>query len=201
MAGELSSILKDIVGRAAKAPANANSGEIARMRRRYEHCTQAKVVLVDVSSSMADLIGLGDTPKIEHCRIALKDLLTSHPDMIVIAFGSIVKRLKSPDELATRFNLWGGTDLAAAIEEAILLKPSRTIIISDGMPTGHRANDICTDACDRLTGRIDCVYCGPDNHPAVEFLQSLARKGGGAQMTFDGCLELSPMIRGLLGPA
>lgn len=195
MAGELSNILNDIVKRAAEIPVG-KSDEIARLRQRFAGASKVKVALVDVSGSMGDLIGLGDVPKIEHCRIALTDLLVSHPDMKIIAFGSIVQTLKSPADLPTKFNLWGGTNLAGAIEEAILLKPARTIIISDGVPDNERS---AIDACQRITGQIDCVYCGPDQHPAVQFLASLAKLGGGTQMTFDGCLELGTMMHRLLG--
>ena len=194
MAGDLTNILRDIVSKAASAP-TSNTGDVARMRKRFEGASQKKVVLVDLSGSMASYIGSAGIAKIEHCRIALTDLLTSHPDLIIIGFGSIVKRMKSAKDLPDAAHLWGGTDLTAAIEEAQTLKPARTIIISDGCPDNEES---ASDAVDNLTGRVDCVYCGPDGHPAVAYLQSLARKGGGAQMTFDGCLELSPMIRGLL---
>lgn len=195
MAGDLTNILRDIVSKAANA-SNGSTGDVARMRKRFEGASQKKVALVDVSSSMSSLIGSSDIPKIEHCRIALTDLMTSHPDLIIIAFGSMVRRLKNLKELPDANHLWGGTDLTCAIEEAQQLKPARTIIISDGCPDNEQT---ASDAAENLTGRIDCVYCGPDGHPAVAYLQSLARKGGGRQMTFDGCLELSPMIRGLLG--
>ena len=195
MAAELSLALRDIVGRAAKIPVG-NSGEVARLRKRYEGCSDNVVVLVDCSSSMADTIGSLDVRKIEHCRIALKDLLQSHPGATIIAFGSYAKTLRTVDELPDWFSLMGSTNLVAGIQEAAKLKPRRTIIISDGMPdAGGRGVE---EALDAMTGQVDCVYCGPDGHPAISYLHGLARRTGGQQMTFDGCAELSPMIRGLL---
>ncbi len=108
----------------------------------------------------------------------------------------MVKKLKSIKDLPDENHLWGGTDLAGAIEEAAEMKPGRTIIISDGCPDNEQ---MATEAVENLSGRVDTVYCGPDGHPAVAYLQSLSRRGGGVHMTFDGCRELSPMIRGLLG--
>ncbi len=190
---ELSNVLRDIVSRAAKKPTGSES-EIARLRKRHQNATGVKVALVDLSGSMASSIGSLGVKKIEHLRIAMKDLLTAHPDMIILGFGSYTKRINSVGALNEN-NLMGGTNLTAAIEEAALLRPSRTVIISDGLPDNEST---AYDAIDNLTGQVDCVYCGPDGHPAVAYLASLSRRGGGNQMTFDGCRQLSPMIRGLL---
>jgi uncharacterized protein with von Willebrand factor type A (vWA) domain len=172
-----------------------DSGEVARLRKRYENASHVEVVLVDCSHSMADEIGSLDIRKIEHARIALKDLIEFRPKTIIIAFGSYAKTLRGPEDIPDWFHLMGSTNLTAALEEAAKLKPRRTVIISDGLPDNA---DTPAEMVEQMTGRIDCVYCGPDGHPAVAYLQSLARKGGGEQMTFDGCKELSPMIRGLL---
>jgi hypothetical protein len=197
MAGELTSILRNIVSKAAAAPSSGEaSSEIERLRGRYKNCTEATVVLADCSHSMASLIGSSDRRKIEHVRIALTDLLEAHPKAVIIVFGSWVKKLRGIEDLPDESGLMGGTNLGAAIEEAAKLRPRRTIIISDGL--ADNCQD-CLEQVDHLTGRVDCVYCGPDGDTdAVGFLQSLSRKGGGSQMTFDGCRELSPMIRGLL---
>lgn len=192
MPNELSSILRDIVSKAAKAP-TGNTGEIARLRKRYEGCSDVEVVLVDCSGSMASCIGSQDLPKIEHARIALTDLLSARPLTVIIAFGSYAKTINSPNDLS---DCMGGTNLGAAIEEVAKLKPRRTVIISDGLPDSESS---ATEAVGKITGRVDAIYCGPDGHPAVAFLQSLTRIGGGQQMTYDGYRELSPMICGLLG--
>lgn len=192
MPGELSSVLRDIVSKAANAP-TGNTGEVARIKKRFEGCTDALVVLADCSGSMNDSIGSSGLRKIEHLKIALSDLLTAHPAAIIIAFGSSAKRLRGPEDLSE--NLLGSTNLCAGIDLAMKLKPRRTVIISDGLPDDEKG---AAQMVDDLTGQVDCVYCGPDGHPAIRYLHSLARAGGGRAMTFDGCRELSPMIRGLL---
>ncbi len=196
MSTSLSSVLRDIVKKAATAPTNATTNEeLAKLRKRFDNCSDAVVVLADCSGSMSDLIGRTDIRKIDHLRIALTDLLQAHPKIVLIAFGSYPKVLRGVDDLPDYFHLMGSTGLTEAIEMAIPMKPRRTIIITDGCPDDATGS---TAAIDDLTGRIDTVYCGPDGHPAVDFLLSLARKGAGRHMTFDGCHELSPMIRGLL---
>lgn len=195
MPAELSNILQGIVKKATTVPAGENP-ELARMRKRFTDCTNATVVLCDISGSMMDIIGHSGIRKIDHLTIALADLMKVHPSVELISFGFDARRVKNVKELMYEFDHSGGsTNLTAGIEMASKLRPRRTVIISDGMPDNQ---DTATKAIDDLTGRVDCVYCGPDGHPAVGFLQSLARRGGGDQMTFDGCAALSPMIRGLL---
>lgn len=195
MANDLSCILRDVVSRAAKAPVAENE-DLARLRKRFADCTDDTVVLCDCSGSMRDMIGHSGISKMEHLEIALNDLLRAHPRVILIAFSSTAQRVKNTAGVTDHYRRYGGsTNLTDAIEEAAKLRPRRTVIISDGLPDNA---DTATEAIDDLTGQVDCVYCGPDGHPAVAFLQSLARKGGGHQMTFDGCRELAPMIRGLL---
>ena len=70
MPGELSNILQNIINRAAKTP-TGSTGEVARMRARFEKAGDAKVVLFDLSGSMGDLIGSSNMRKIEHAKIAL----------------------------------------------------------------------------------------------------------------------------------
>lgn len=192
MPSELSSVLRDIVSKAAKAP-TGNTGEIARIKKRFEGCSNDTVVLCDVSSSMNDMIGSLSLRKIQHLKIALTDLLSAHPDAIIIAFGSTAQIIRAPDDLSE--NLWGSTNLCAGLDLAAKLKPRRTVIISDGMPDDKNG---AATMVDNLTGQVDTIYCGPDGHPAIQYLQSLSRAGGGRHMTFDGCRELAPMIRGLL---
>lgn len=190
---DLSSLLRDVVKKAATAPtAGGTESDIARMRKRFDHCGNKIVVLADCSGSMSSSIGSLGVTKMEHLMIALKDLLSAHPEVTIIAFNSYVKTLNSIHEMLAPS---GSTNLTEALEVAAKLTPRRTIIISDGLADDTKS---ASEMVDQVTGRIDCVYCGPDGHPAVAFLQSLARRGAGHQMTFDGCKELSPMIRGLL---
>jgi hypothetical protein len=92
-------------------------------------------------------------------------------------------------------SLGGGTNLAGALEVAARRKPRKTIVISDGLPDSEIA---ALEAAERMTGAIDTIYCGPDEHPAVQFLQKLSRQTGGREVTWDGRHEISGIIRGLL---
>ncbi len=193
MAGELTNVLKDIIGKAAKAPVGDGS-EIARIRKRFNDAGDQVIAVCDCSGSMYDPIGNSNISKIEHLRIALRDLQAAHPKLRILAFGSRMRWVTNVDDIDANL---GGTNLAGALEEVSKLKPRRTIIISDGVPDNK---DAALDMVDLVTGRIDCVYCGPDGHPAIAYLHSLARRGGGDQMTFDGCNQLGPMVRALIGP-
>ncbi len=182
MSSALTNLLQDVVKKAASAPAGTNP-ELAKIRARFQDCGNDVVILADCSGSMAERIGGLPVRKIEHLRIALTDLLKYNPAAIIIIFGWGAQRIKNIRELPNENNLMGGTDMTSAIEEAAKLKPRRTVIISDGLPDNEKS---ASDAVDNLTGQVDAIYCGPDGHPAIQFLQSLARKGGGNQMTFNG---------------
>lgn len=196
MSTSLTHVLRDVIKKAAAAPATTGTNEeLAKLRKRFDNCSDVVVVLADCSGSMSDVIGSSDLHKIDHLRIAITDLMKAHPKIVLIAFGSYAKILRGPEELPDWFHLMGSTALTEAIEMAVPMRPRRTVIISDGCPNNQ---DSSAAAIEELTGRVDTVYCGPDGHPAITFLQSLARKGAGQHMTFDGCRELSPMIRGLL---
>lgn len=194
MSTALTNLLQDIVKKAASAPA-AQDSDLSKMRARFSNCSDDIVVLADCSGSMGDAIGGSNIRKIEHLRIALTDLTKSHPGAIIFAFGYGAQRIHHISALPNENNLMGGTDLTTAIEEAAKLRPRRTVIISDGLPDNEKT---ASEAIDTLTGQVDTIYCGPDGHPAIQFLQSLSRKGGGRQMTFNGGNELAPMVRGLL---
>jgi hypothetical protein len=91
----------------------------------------------------------------------------------------------------------GGTDLGKAIELASTFRPKKTIIISDGLPDSEVE---ASAAVDRITGEVDTIYCGPDSDPAIGFLRSLSRRGGGVHITWDGYRhkQLTPVVMGLL---
>lgn len=193
MSTELASPLADIIKRAASAPVE---GAAAKMKQRFTNCTAEIVVLADVSGSMSDVIGSSGLPKWQHLAIALKDVLTLHPKIRLVAFHSYPVELKNPAELPEPA---GGTALDEALKMAAKYKPRKTIIISDGLPDDGKA---ALDAADKMTGQIDTIYCGPDSHPAVEWLKKLSRSTGGIQVVWDGYKQqLTSAVRGLLGPA
>lgn len=195
MSNALTTVLQDLVKKAASAPAGTNP-DLAKLRARFTNCGDDIVILADCSGSMAEGIGANNIRKIEHLRIALTDLLKYNPKAIIFAFGWGAKRIKDIRALPNENNLMGSTNMTAGIEEAIKLKPRRTVIISDGLPDNM---DTASKAIDDLTGQVDVIYCGPDGHPAIQFMQSLARKGGGQQMTFNGTgIALGTQVQRLL---
>ena len=148
---------------------------------------------------MADFVGSSNMSKMQHLAIALKDVLQRFPQIRIVPFASMVKEIKDPKDLPSpddvNNNLGGGTDLAAALNFIQKHKPRRTIIISDGLPNSEIH---AQQAADQITGGIDTIYCGPDEHPAVKFLAGLAKSAGGASYVWNGYTELGATLRKLL---
>jgi Mg-chelatase subunit ChlD len=190
VANEIASPLQSIVKRLA---ATKIQGPAARIEQRYAGASNEVVVLADCSGSMGDLIGSQNISKYEHLRIALQDVCLTWPRIRLVAFGSYAKQVSSPSRLPTP---GGGTDLAGALKLAARWKPRISIIISDGLPNSE--GDALAAAA-KMTGAIDTIYCGPDSHPAVEFLRSLSRETGGRSIVWDGYQTgIDSAIRGFL---
>lgn len=193
MSEEISSPLANIIKAAMSSKPNGPLAEIrAKLEKRTERASDVTVVLADCSGSMFESIGALQMTKYDHLQVALKDVLRFHPGIRVVAFNSGVQEVKGgllPMPV-------GGTDLAGALKHAARWKPKKTIIISDGIPDNEPA---AVREADRMTGMIDTIYCGPDAHPAIEFLRSLSRDTGGVSIVWDGHRsELSSNIRGLI---
>lgn len=187
MGSEVASPLRDIIRRAAERKVE---GPAAKMRLRMDNASDAVVVLADISDSMRDLIGNANLTKYQHLQIALEDVMTAFPKIRLVVFGSYPKEVaKLPPQPS------GSTNLAGALEMAAEWKPRKTIVISDGLPDN---GDAAIAAADKMTGAIDTIYCGPDAHPAVQFLQRLAKSTGGQQVTWDGYKPIASCIRGFL---
>jgi hypothetical protein len=136
------------------------------------------VVLCDTSSSMGlSASGPGVTggrTRIELLREALKGLLESYR---FIAFDTLAREVPGPNHLPEPA---GTTDLASALTYAVPMRPSRVVVISDGEPDSP---DEAIAAARALSGTIDTVFCGPDDHgEARAFLKRLARLGGGRSL-------------------
>lgn len=190
MSTEIVSPLADIIRRAAESKIE---GPFAKLKKRMADATNEIVVLADTSDSMDERVGNLNMRKCEHLVIALKDVLQYYPKIRIISFGTLVKEVDHPDHLPAPS---GGTPLAKALVLAQKFRPRKTIIISDGCPDNQITAK--TEA-DKLTGVIDSVYCGPENHPAADFLESLCKDAGGTRFTWDGYRgEISSVIRGLL---
>lgn len=194
MGNELEIPLADIISRMASTEV---VGEAAKIKARFRDASGAVVVLCDVSGSMMDLIGHSGLSKYDHLKIALDDVLSGWPKIVLVAFASSAKRLRSAKDLPDPQigALGGGTDLGRALRQVANMKPSKTIVISDGCPDNEHS---ALAEAEGLTGSIDTIYCGPDSHPAVRFLQKLSRSTGGVQVTWDGYRQVSSVIRGLL---
>lgn len=194
MSAELTFALQDIIKRAASTTVE---GPAARMRERFTGATSEIVVLADCSGSMCDFIGSSMMSKFQHLQVALADVTKGFPAIRLIAFGSYPLEIANACELPNPHShgLGGSTNLAAALEIAAKHKPRKTIVISDGLPDSE-SNAL--DAATRMTGSIDTIYCGPDSHPAVQFLARLSRDTGGTPATWDGYKPIAGVIRGLL---
>ena len=173
-------------------------GPVARARKRLDGASDVIAVLADCSGSMGDLVGNSGMTKFRHLQIALADLEQGFPSIKLVAFGSIAKVIKCSAQLpdpTKGMSLGGGTNLAGALELAGQWKPRKTIVVSDGMPDSESA---ATAAAQAMTGAIYTIYCGPEGHPAIEFLRSLAKDTGGHAAVWDGRHEITGVIRALL---
>jgi Mg-chelatase subunit ChlD len=168
--------------------------EVERWKRRLEHAGAATVLVCDCSGSMSEL-ARGDKLRIDLLREAVRELggLADH----MIAFASHAKLTQELPEPG------GWTRLDLALDLTATLKPSRTIVISDGVPDSSEDLDDQASAlasAERLPGRIDVVYCGPEHETAaIAFMRRLARVGGGTMEFCDwNRRQIAPTIRALL---
>lgn len=176
----------------AAAALPKETGATTRFERRLTAAGSGQVILADVSASMAGPVH-GDALKINVLRAAL---LTAPPARL-IAFSGKPHEVDGPSLLPMPA---GSTALHLALEHAALLRPARTLVISDGEPDSE---ELALAAAEHVPGVIDVLYCGPaDNLRARSFLSRLARAGGGRYATHDiGQVpeQLGPAVRGLLG--
>lgn len=180
-----------ILSQAAKTP--AQTGEVDRIQRRLQAPGVAgRVVLADVSTSMAEMVGA--RPKIAVLREALA---AAAEGARIVAFSS------APLEVSLAAHLpdpMGSTALHLALELAATFRPARTLVISDGHPDDERK---ALEMADRIQGVIDVLYVGPeDDTRAIQFMNRLARAGAGrceVRDLRDTRYQLAPVVRALLG--
>jgi hypothetical protein len=190
---EIASPLASIVRKAMQSKAK---GPVAEQRAKYEarmkNASDEILIVADLSGSMYESIGGLAVAKYEHLKIALADIRRSYSKVRVIIFNSACEEWNRTDLPMPN----GCTDLGGALKFASRFKPRKTIIISDGLPDNEQE---AQDAADKITGEVDTIYCGPDGHPAIQFLRSLAHSTGGVALNWDGYrTELASNIRGLL---
>ena len=171
MANDLAKPMQAMLTRAART-LPATTGETARYSR-LQHTDGPTLILCDVSYSMASPAG-GRT-RYDHLVEALKQVY--RPEMSIIAFSAVAVSVARPEELP---HPSGGTALHAALAEASKRRPAATLVISDGEPN-EGTEDLAISIADQMTGRIDVIYCGPDNNAkAIKFLNRLAKVGAGS---------------------
>lgn len=191
MSTELTNPLLDVIRRASQSK---GTGLATGARKRMENCTENRILLCDVSSSMSDFVGSLVGSKIDHLKIAAADVLKHDPGLRIFIFASRCEEVKRPEDIMVG-PCGGGTNLANALNEISALKPKKTIIISDGEPD----NPVKAAAvAEKMTGSIDTIFCGHDGMPGAAWLSSLARDNFGTSYSWNGTMELGPAIRGLL---
>ena len=190
---EVSSPLADIIKKAMNSKASGAVSEAkAKIEKRMKGASSEILVVCDLSGSMSDPIGDGSVSKYQHLKIALADIRRSYSKVRVILFSSGAEEWKGGAIPMPG----GGTDLAGALRFAMQWRPRKTIIISDGLPDDQWAAQTAADA---ITGEVDTIYCGPDGHPAIQFLRSLAHSTGGVSLNWDGySTQLGTHVKGLL---
>ena len=209
MSQEIVSPLADIV---RKAMESKNSGKVQELReaeqkrldlaaKRMKGASSEILIVADISGSMEESIGGLSVTKHQHLEIALADIRRTHPSAKVIVFNSFVQLFTGTKVPCPT----GATNLAGALEFAQSFRPKKTVIISDGLPDDEQA---AKKEAGKLTGVVDTIYCGPDGHPAIEFLRSLSNSTGGISVEWDGRMDalgrgtsntLASNIKGLLG--
>ena len=185
--------LHDVVRRARDQPVDDPA---KKLRERLEGASAETVMILDVSGSMMD--ALSGKRKFDYVEIAAKDVWKYFPAIRTVVFDSIsrVHRNGAPIPFTK-----GGTALHLALRDAAKFKPSRTIVVTDGHPDNAEQ---ALQAAEKMTGRIDFIYCGPEgDDAAMNFLEKLARSTGGGSVRWDqGHPELlgGQMIRMLQAP-
>jgi hypothetical protein len=156
---------------AAAAKAAPITGEVARHQARADAASaagSARVVIADVSSSMAEMAGASSKITL------LRDALTGQRFDRLVAFAARPVEVASAELLPLPC---GSTALHLAIAHAARWSPGRTLVISDGQPDSE---SMALESTAQLSGVIDVLYIGPeDDAAAIAFMTRLARAGSG----------------------
>jgi hypothetical protein len=125
------------------------------------------VILLDVSSSMAELIG--SRRRIDVLGDILKQVLPAAAGARLVAFNSTVFEVQSDAPLPQPA---GSTELHSALQHVAPWKPCRVVVISDGEPSQPEA---ALAAARALGCEIVTYFAGDEsNHAATAFLRALS---------------------------
>lgn len=196
MSTELTNPLQALLARATTTLPK-ETGATETYRKRFDATTSSRtIILADASGSMAYRVG--GRRKIEILGDELAAVLVGAlpTETLLFAFATGTRLVVDPALLPEP---GGGTALHVALDHIATFRPARTLVISDGQPD---SKDAALAAADRLSGRIDVLYIGPDDdHEAIAFMMALARRGGGSCVRHDlnrlG-VALAPAIKRLL---
>jgi hypothetical protein len=177
MSDQLATAFDAVLAQAAQAP--ADTGATTKFRTRFENASFTTIaILADVSSSMAERAGAQSKSEILKCAIA--DSMGENRNEVLVAFSSTPRICKGAEWLPDPS---GSTALHLALEYLFDFKPRATLVVSDGRPDDEQK---ALDAAERLTGRIDVIYVGPDDDTqAIAFMNKLARVGCGRVIVED----------------
>lgn len=189
MTKQLANPLQSLISAAAKR-LPSQTGATASYHARTG-ASGPSVILADVSGSMATT-AWGGRRKVEILREAVAGML--RPEHRLIAFSSSARETREIPEPD------GGTALHIAIEHATGLRPSQTLVISDGQPDDAAR---ALRAAEALPGVIHTLYVGPDSdRAAMDFMARLARLGTGRAQSADlrttGPAQLTAHVNRLL---
>lgn len=152
------------------------------------------IVLVDVSGSMQATDAPGGAMRYDAACRELATLQASHPGKLgVIAFST--SPVFCPGGQPP--GLFGGTDLAAALDYAHLVDGlCALVVISDGEPNDQSA---ALAAAARYTqSDISTVYVGPEGGAGAAFLRTLAAASRGQSTTATNTANLATQVSRLM---
>ena len=175
MGRDVSNPLQGLIRQAA-AQLPTKTGTTERFARRL-NAVGPRVLVADVSGSMSSPAWSGRS-KASVLGAAVADLMRETPAPCLIAFSSRVY-----DRVSVLPEPNGTTALHLALACAVGYQPGATLVISDGQPDDEQH---ALAQAERLSGRIDTLYVGPDSdRAAIDFMRRLARVGCGRDMRAD----------------
>ena len=193
----LSTVLGSILTQAAQLP---DTGVAARYQARIGTGNpNSLVMLIDTSGSMDEICqGTGRKRRIDVLKEAISCI--GWQDYQLVCFNFKVVPIQAVRDICEPC---GGTALHRAIDYAVSLYPSQTLVISDGEPDDEYE---AIRSAKKLSGTISTLYVGDDsNKEAIAFMSKLANLGCGktyVQSLDDGFKAIGGTIsQALLAPS